>query len=104
MRICSFLTLRVRSSSVAVETISLPDDWAILLYTDGIIDGRLGTGHERLGEPGLHDAIAELIRAEPNWRDEPRELLGSLLDGAERLNAGALPDDVAMLLLGAGEG
>jgi serine phosphatase RsbU (regulator of sigma subunit) len=83
------------------ERVTLPADWTVLLYTDGIIEGRIGSGPERLGETGLHRLIAEQIAQRPNWRAQPRELLDDLIAGAERLNGGALSDDVAMLLLGA---
>lgn len=82
------------------EQVSLPADWAILLYTDGIIEGRVGAGAERLGEDGLHGLIAEKIAQNPGWRDRPGELLDALIAGAERLNGDELSDDAAMLLLG----
>jgi serine phosphatase RsbU (regulator of sigma subunit) len=82
------------------ERASLPPDWTILLYTDGIIEGRIGAGAERLGEAGLYRLIAEEIARDPNWRDRPQELLERLIASAEHLNGGPLSDDVAMLLLG----
>jgi serine phosphatase RsbU (regulator of sigma subunit) len=84
-----------------VQRVQLPSDWAILLYTDGIVEGRIGTGSDRLGEAGLHRLIAEWAAAQPDWRERPDALLDELIAGAERLNGGALSDDVAMLLLGA---
>ncbi len=82
------------------ERVALPTDWAILLYTDGIIEGRVGAGPERLGEEGLHRLIARRIAERPDWRARPRELLDDLVEGAEQLNGGELSDDVAMMLLG----
>jgi serine phosphatase RsbU (regulator of sigma subunit) len=82
------------------ERVPLPMAWTILLYTDGIIEGRIGSGHERLGEEGLHHLIAKQIAQRPDWRDRPGELLDELIAGAEHLNGGALSDDVAMLLVG----
>jgi serine phosphatase RsbU (regulator of sigma subunit) len=82
------------------EQVQLPAAWTILLYTDGIIEGRTGDGSERLGEAGLHRLIAELIAQHPNWRAQPDTLLDALIASAERLNGGALSDDVAMLLVG----
>jgi serine phosphatase RsbU (regulator of sigma subunit) len=84
-----------------VQRMQLPHDWAILLYTDGIVEGRIGAGSDRLGEAGLHSLIAEWTAAQPDWRERPDGLLDELIAGAERLNGGALSDDVAMLLLGA---
>jgi serine phosphatase RsbU (regulator of sigma subunit) len=85
----------------AVERLGLPEQWTILLYTDGIVEGRVGNGSERLGEEGLHRLIAERIAARPNWREQPEALLDELIAAAERLNGGELSDDVAMLLFGA---
>jgi serine phosphatase RsbU (regulator of sigma subunit) len=86
------------------ERVHLPAGWAILLYTDGIVEGRIGPGPERLGEAGLHRLIAEQIALRPDWRDRPGALLDELITGAERLNGDALSDDVAMLLVGAHAG
>jgi serine phosphatase RsbU (regulator of sigma subunit) len=82
------------------EQVSLPAEWTILLYSDGIIEGRIGEGPERLGEEGLHRLIAERIGRRPDWREQPRALLDELIEGAEQMNGGALSDDVAMLLVG----
>ncbi len=42
-----------RDGSWPVETVELGRAWTILLYTDGIVEGRIGEGSERLGEEGL---------------------------------------------------
>jgi serine phosphatase RsbU (regulator of sigma subunit) len=86
------------------EELKLPPGWTILLYTDGIVEGRIGDGSERLGEAGLRRLIAELIAARPDWREHPDALLEGLIAGAETLNGGELTDDVAMLLVGARAG
>jgi serine phosphatase RsbU (regulator of sigma subunit) len=86
------------------EQVSLPKAWTILLYTDGIIDGRVGEGAKRLGEDGLHKLIAERIAGRPNWQEQPLALLDELIAAAERLNGEVLSDDVAMLLVGNGPG
>jgi serine phosphatase RsbU (regulator of sigma subunit) len=86
----------------APERLRLPEDWTILLYTDGLIEGRIGDGEQRLGEAGLHRLIADQIAAQPRWREWPEALLDDLIATAERLNGEGLSDDVAMLLLGAG--
>jgi serine phosphatase RsbU (regulator of sigma subunit) len=82
------------------EQVRLPEAWTILLYSDGIIEGRVGEGPERLGEEGLHLLIAERIERSPSWRERPRALLDELIEDAERMNGGALSDDVAMMLVG----
>ena len=83
-----------------VEELELPECWAVLMYTDGIVEGRIGAGPERLGEEGLREIVAERIAAEPGWREHPAALLDELLDAVEALAAGPLHDDVAMLLVG----
>lgn len=82
------------------ERVALPERWAILLYTDGIVEGRVGAGSERLGEAGLRRLIERHVAAYPDWREHPHALLDALLGEAERLNGGPLSDDVAMLLVG----
>jgi serine phosphatase RsbU (regulator of sigma subunit) len=83
-----------------VQQIRLPGKWTILLYTDGIVEGRVGNGSERLGEAGLHRLIADRIARRSDWQARPGELLDALIEEAERLNRGPLSDDVAMVLLG----
>lgn len=86
------------------ERLALPESWTILLYTDGIIEGRIGDGMERLGEEAFHGMIVERIAGRADWRERPETLLEELIAEAERLNGGELSDDVAMLLLGARDG
>jgi len=80
--------------------LDLPVGWVILLHTDGITEGRIGEGSERLGTDRLQALIAEYIGAHPDWREQPDELLANLIARAEDLNGGGLTDDVAMLLVG----
>lgn len=94
----------INENGWAVERLSLPARWTLLLYTDGIVEGRIGDGSRRLGEEGLHRLIAERIAERPDWREQPGALLDELIVTAERLNGGELSDDVAMLLLGAHAG
>jgi serine phosphatase RsbU (regulator of sigma subunit) len=81
-------------------SLELPEQWSILLYTDGITEARVGDGPDRIGEDGLKRLIEAHISAKPDWRAEPDGLLAELIEHAESLNAGALSDDVAMLLIG----
>jgi serine phosphatase RsbU (regulator of sigma subunit) len=83
------------------EPLALPPEWTMLLYTDGIIDGRVGDGPRRLGEDGLCELLAEQMSRFSDWREHPRELLERLVQEAEQLNGQALGDDVAMLMIGA---
>lgn len=80
--------------------LDLPAGWAMLLHTDGITEGRIGEGSERLGTDRLQALISEYVGAHPDWREHPEDLLTNLIARAEALNGGALADDVAMVLLG----
>jgi len=84
------------------ESFALPPGWVLLLFTDGIIEGRTGEGAERLGEEGLRGLIREYIAAHPAWRERPDAILEALVAQAHELNGKALSDDVAMVLAGAG--
>ncbi|MFG2824326.1 PP2C family protein-serine/threonine phosphatase [Kitasatospora sp. NPDC048365] len=69
--------------------------WRLMLYTDGLVEGRVGAGSRRLGQDGLIDLIADhqaggLTRG---------RLVDSAIAEVEELNGGALADDVAVLLL-----
>lgn len=84
--------------------VALPQDWAILLYTDGITEARIDGGSERLGEEGLRRVLAEYVDRRPDWRESPDDLLSSVIAQAEELNGGELVDDVAMLMVGVRRG
>ena len=78
-----------------------PDDWSLLLYTDGLIEGRVGSGARaarrgRVCGPARH-------RAKPQRRALPA-LPGWLVGRAEEANGGPLADDVAMLVVRPGGG
>ena len=76
------------------------EDWSLLMYTDGLIEGRVGEGDERLDVPGLTGLLAE-----PASRAVPLpELPAWLVGRAEQLNGGPFADDVAMLLVTRGGG
>nr|WP_239313343.1 SpoIIE family protein phosphatase [Plantactinospora mayteni] len=76
------------------------EDWSLLMYTDGLIEGRIGDGDERLDVSGLSRLVAD-----PDTRRVGLpELPGWLVERAEEYNGGPLADDVAMLLVSRGEG
>ena len=76
------------------------DDWSLLMYTDGLIEGHTGVGNERLDVEGLCGLLTE-----PVARDVPLAALPAWLVGrAEQANGGPLADDVAMLLISRGGG
>jgi serine phosphatase RsbU (regulator of sigma subunit) len=76
------------------------DDWSLLMYTDGLIEGHTGVGNERLDVDGLCRLLDE-----PAARGVPLAALPAWLVGqAEQGNGGPLADDVAMLLISRGGG
>ncbi|MEV7182807.1 SpoIIE family protein phosphatase [Kitasatospora sp. NPDC093102] len=75
--------------------VELPAGWRLLLYTDGLIEGRVGAGSRRLGQDGLADLIGD-HQAAGLTRGR---LVDSAIAEVEELNGGALTDDVAVLLL-----
>jgi serine phosphatase RsbU (regulator of sigma subunit) len=89
------------SSQWPESRFELPDEWSLLLYTDGITEGSAGEGPDRLGDGGLRRLIAGYVAREPDWREDPHGLLTQLIIDAEELNGSGLTDDVAMLLVGA---
>jgi serine phosphatase RsbU (regulator of sigma subunit) len=75
--------------------VELGAEWSLMLYTDGLIEGRVGTDGERLGQDGMVDMVrrqlAEGLRGE--------ELLRAAVHEVRELNGGELADDVAVVLL-----
>ncbi|MFJ2726333.1 PP2C family protein-serine/threonine phosphatase [Streptomyces collinus] len=75
--------------------VELGREWSLMLYTDGLIEGRVGTDGERLGQDGMVDMIcrqlAEGLRGE--------DLLRAAVSEVRDLNGGELTDDVAVVLL-----
>jgi serine phosphatase RsbU (regulator of sigma subunit) len=88
------------SGSWTQTPLELPAGWALLLYTDGLTEARLGGGSERLGIEGLRGLLADHLGAHADWKRAPEDLLAELIARAEALNEGELTDDVAMLLIG----
>jgi serine phosphatase RsbU (regulator of sigma subunit) len=83
--------------------VKLGEVWSVLLYTDGLIEGRIGRGSERLGSEGLMDLIAEALddQADPAAGHLGGDrLLDRLVEQVRRLNGGDLDDDLAILALG----
>jgi serine phosphatase RsbU (regulator of sigma subunit) len=85
--------------------VGLDGSWSVLLYTDGLIEGRIGKGSERLGSEGLMDLIRATLRAEGNGETSaagtPADdvLLDRVIDHVRALNGGDLDDDLAILAL-----
>ncbi len=68
----------------------------MLLFTDGLIEGRTGVGAARLGGAGL----VAMVRGELDANEAGFSgLVASLVERAEELNGGPMLDDVAALLV-----
>ena len=83
--------------------VKLGDSWSVLLYTDGLIEGRVGGGSERLGSEGLIDLIARALDDPADAaaaRLDDDQLLDRLVDQVRQLHGGDLDDDLAILALG----
>jgi serine phosphatase RsbU (regulator of sigma subunit) len=85
--------------------VALGAAWSLLMYTDGLVEGRIGEGPERLGSEGLTDIIQTFLQTtratgarERKQRDE--HLVGWLVGHVRELNGGDLDDDLAVLALG----
>jgi serine phosphatase RsbU (regulator of sigma subunit) len=75
--------------------VTLDRGWAMLVHTDGLIEGRGSDPEELLWTEGLIDVLAR-------ERDIDLDRLPArLVERAQQLNGGALLDDVAILLLSA---
>jgi serine phosphatase RsbU (regulator of sigma subunit) len=82
----------------AIE-VEFGEDWTILLYTDGLIEGRVDGGPARLGSEGLARIVADFAaRHRGPAQDQPVErLLDYLVGRVRELNGGDLDDDLALL-------
>ncbi|MDF4251506.1 SpoIIE family protein phosphatase [Streptomyces sp. WMMB303] len=96
--------------------VRLGRSWSLMMYTDGLIEGRVhggraeepragagsaeGTGpsRERLGQQGMLDIVARRMAEGA----QGERLLDGTMDEVRRLNGGELTDDVAVLLLDRG--
>ncbi|HUR76845.1 MAG TPA: SpoIIE family protein phosphatase [Acidimicrobiales bacterium] len=78
-------------------TVELDGDWGLLLYTDGLVEGRRTPGAtERFGCDALTVNLERLVA-----QGIPRaDFAPALLADAERCHGGPLTDDVAVLLIG----
>ncbi|CAM5538416.1 Response regulatory domain-containing protein OS=Streptomyces fumanus OX=67302 GN=GCM10018772_29680 PE=4 SV=1 [Streptomyces fumanus] len=78
--------------------VELGAEWSLMLYTDGLIEGHVGAGRERLGEDGM----LALVRAKRDEGLRGEALLRATVDEVRRLNGGELADDVAVISLDRG--
>ncbi|MFI1678769.1 PP2C family protein-serine/threonine phosphatase [Streptomyces sp. NPDC020607] len=75
--------------------VELGGKWSLMLYTDGLIEGRIGQGNQRLGQEGM----VEMVRRQIAAGLQGDELLEAAVNEVRDLNGGDLTDDVAVLLL-----
>ena len=82
--------------------VELGDRWSLLLYTDGLIEGRISGSPYRLGAEGLMGLVRDALGTPPFDLGKTSEdvLLGRLIDQVRSLNNGDLNDDIAILALG----
>ncbi|HLH82469.1 MAG TPA: SpoIIE family protein phosphatase [Trebonia sp.] len=81
--------------------VELGDHWSLLMYTDGLIEGRISQGPYRLGTEGLIDLVRDAMGPLPH---DPGRLAGDmvlwrLMEQVRKLNNGDLNDDIAVLAL-----
>ncbi|MER6786357.1 fused response regulator/phosphatase [Streptomyces sp. NPDC000658] len=75
--------------------VELGAEWSLMMYTDGLIEGRIGEGRERLGQDGM----VEMIRRQLAEGLSGEALLRAAVNEVRELNGGELTDDVAVVLL-----
>ncbi|MCF1599737.1 PP2C family protein-serine/threonine phosphatase [Streptomyces muensis] len=78
--------------------VELGAEWSLMLYTDGLIEGRVGEGRERLGQDGM----VSMVRRQLSEGLRGEALLRAAVNEVRDLNGGELADDVAVLLLDRG--
>ncbi|HEY6495965.1 MAG TPA: SpoIIE family protein phosphatase [Trebonia sp.] len=82
--------------------VELGDSWSLLLYTDGLIEGRVSESPYRLGSEGLIRLVGDALGPPPfdpgSLSDDM--LLSRLIDQVRDFNQGDLDDDIAILALG----
>lgn len=75
--------------------VELGGSWSLMMYTDGLIEGRIGKGTQRLGQDGMVAMINRQLAEGLTGED----LLEAAVTHVRELNGGELTDDVAVLLL-----
>jgi serine phosphatase RsbU (regulator of sigma subunit) len=79
--------------------IALGQEWALMLYTDGLIEGKGGPDRRVLGPEGLLSLISA-SSPDPSAPGFEDTLADTLLKTVERLNGEPLSDDVAVIIVG----
>jgi serine phosphatase RsbU (regulator of sigma subunit) len=82
--------------------VELGDTWSVMIYTDGLIEGKIGAGRDRLGSDGLVKLIEKQRQQEPGLpadRQATERLIDGVINQARELNGGDLDDDLAVLVV-----
>jgi serine phosphatase RsbU (regulator of sigma subunit) len=83
--------------------VQLGDSWSVLLYTDGLIEGKVGPGPERLSNDGLIKLVEKARAQQPASssaaQPDSAALLDAVISQARELNGGDLDDDLAVLMV-----
>jgi serine phosphatase RsbU (regulator of sigma subunit) len=74
--------------------VELGSSWRLMLFSDGLVEGKIGQGSERLGV----ERLLEIARTFPAYDDVPA-LIDHLIARARQLHGGELSDDVAVLVV-----
>jgi serine phosphatase RsbU (regulator of sigma subunit) len=83
--------------------VTLGRSWSVLMYTDGLIEGRVGRGDARLDVSGLVKLVESVLAtgAPGTGPGEPNDrLLDEVIGRARELNGGDLDDDLAVVVVG----
>ncbi|WNG85267.1 fused response regulator/phosphatase [Mycobacterium sp. ITM-2016-00317] len=85
--------LGLHGSDWKAQQVELPEGKGLVLLTDGLFEGHIGRGNERLGEHGLLE-LARSLAALPG-----REFVDALIDAVEERAAshGGISDDIAVV-------
>ena len=88
-----------------VSEVALGDNWTLLMYTDGLIEGRIGDGPGAAGQRRAdrdHRGVParRVLRRQRERKPRDERLLDGLVDRVRELNGGDLDDDLAVLALG----
>jgi serine phosphatase RsbU (regulator of sigma subunit) len=76
------------------QQVRLGDSWRLMFFSDGLVEGRIGLGSERLGVERLMDIAAQF----GNQADSAA-LIDYLIGQARELHGGDLVDDVAVVVV-----
>jgi serine phosphatase RsbU (regulator of sigma subunit) len=80
----------------APHEVTLPNDWALLLFSDGIVEARMAPGSsERIGLEGFRSAVDDLWQRGAITAAD----LKTLVDEVQAGRDGVLEDDVTLMLL-----